>query len=110
MSLAVASWKNVIIRPSDENQTKVAFYRIAGLPGVIGAIDCTHVRIQAPSEHEADYVNRQGYHSIHVQAVADASGKLVNVVAQWPGQPNTARKQLRQGDERAIRGQWFFTG
>ena len=40
----------------------------SGFPNVIGAIDCTHVRIQAPSGPvEADYVNRKSFHSLNVQ-------------------------------------------
>ncbi|KAK0148465.1 RNA-directed DNA polymerase from mobile element jockey [Merluccius polli] len=32
--------------------------KIAGFPNVIGAIDCTHIAIKAPSEGEYAYVNR----------------------------------------------------
>ncbi|KAK3859770.1 hypothetical protein Pcinc_034140 [Petrolisthes cinctipes] len=37
----------------------VDFQQIAGFPGVIGTIDGTHVRITAPKEFEAEYVNRK---------------------------------------------------
>jgi hypothetical protein len=47
------------------------FYWIAGFPGVMGAIDCTHVRIQGPSEYENNYINKKGFPSINVQAVCD---------------------------------------
>lgn len=40
--------------------------------GVIGAIDCTHVAIIAPREHEEAYINHNGYHSINVQMVLTA--------------------------------------
>lgn len=37
--------------------------------GTIGAIDCTHVSILGPKNHEEAYVNHHGYHSINVQMV-----------------------------------------
>lgn len=40
--------------------------------GVIGAIDCTHVAVIAPREHEEAYINHNGYHSINVQMVPTA--------------------------------------
>ena len=60
---------------------------MSGFPGVVGTIDCAHVRLYgAPlGEDEYLYVNRKGYHSINVQAVCDADYKSINVVARWPG-------------------------
>ena len=40
---------------------------IIGFPGVIGAIDCTHLRLIAPTNNPEDYINRKGNHSINVQ-------------------------------------------
>ncbi|KAK5639368.1 hypothetical protein RI129_011860 [Pyrocoelia pectoralis] len=37
--------------------------------GVIGAIDGSHIRINAPKDHHTSYINRKGYHSILLQAV-----------------------------------------
>ena len=49
------------------DRQKVKFMRIAGFPNVIGCIDGTHIRIQAPSTNEHEYVNRKNVHSINVQ-------------------------------------------
>lgn len=38
-----------------------------GVPGVIGAIDGTHIKITASHEHSDSYVNRKGFHSIQLQ-------------------------------------------
>ncbi|KOB65294.1 putative nuclease HARBI1 [Operophtera brumata] len=58
------------------------FYSIAQFPFVIGTIDCTHVKIQAPGGVDAElFRNRKGYFSVNVQTVSDAQ----NVVARWPG-------------------------
>ena len=40
-------------------QIKDEFYAMAGFPGLLGLIDGTHVRIQAPSENEPVFVNRK---------------------------------------------------
>uniref|UniRef100_A0A671USV5 Nuclease HARBI1 n=1 Tax=Sparus aurata TaxID=8175 RepID=A0A671USV5_SPAAU len=48
-------------------QKQTAFMQVAGFPGVVGAIDGTHVRIIAPSVDESVFVNRKRYHSINTQ-------------------------------------------
>jgi hypothetical protein len=65
--------------------TARAFFDIAGIPQVLGVIDCTHVRIRRPREDAAAFVNRKGFHSINVQAVCDARLQFTNIVARWPG-------------------------
>ena len=41
--------------------------------------------------HEEAYVNRHLYHSINVQVVVDASCRIRNVVARWPGSTHDSR-------------------
>lgn len=43
------------------------FKEASGFPKVIGAIDGTHIKIEAPTENPVDYINRKGYHSIQLQ-------------------------------------------
>ena len=63
-----------------------AFYRLSGLPGVLGAVDCTHVPIQSPGGVDAEiYRNRKGYFPVNVQLVSDSRGRITDVVARWPG-------------------------
>ncbi|XP_061195355.1 putative nuclease HARBI1 [Saccostrea echinata] len=69
----------------DMSKAKRIFFTRGGFPGVIGCIDGTHIRIQAPSDDEPTYVNRKGWHSINVQAICDHEGKFINIDAQWPG-------------------------
>ncbi|XP_063431598.1 putative nuclease HARBI1 [Mytilus trossulus] len=71
--------------PRNVDETSGDFYRLSGFSNVLGAIDWTHVRIQAPSEDEASFVNRKGVHSVNMQAVCDAKGKFTNMNANWPG-------------------------
>ena len=46
-----------------------------GFPGVIGCVDGTCIKIQAPHENENDVVNRKGFHSINVQAICNHKGR-----------------------------------
>ncbi|XP_053380159.1 putative nuclease HARBI1, partial [Mercenaria mercenaria] len=71
--------------PDEKKKISTGFYQLAGFPNVIGCIDGTHVRIQAPAGDEASYVNRKGFHSISVQAVCDDKGRFTSVNASWPG-------------------------
>ena len=54
---------------------KNKFYIHRGFPGIVGCVDRTHVRLQAPTQNENNYVNRKGFHSINVQAVCSHAGE-----------------------------------
>ena len=70
---------------SELHTNKIGFHGIAGFPNVIGAVDCTHIRIQKPKENEFQYVNRKNFHSLNVQTVCDAKYSFLNVEVNWPG-------------------------
>ncbi|CAG2257465.1 HARBI1 [Mytilus edulis] len=74
-------WPDETTKPAIIN----GFYNIARFPCVIGAVDGTHIRIQAPSDNEYAFVNRKNFHSINVQGICDHEGKFTNIVAKWPG-------------------------
>lgn len=46
------------------------FYEKYRIPGVVGCIDCTHVAIVKPTEHEERFFNRKHFHSINAQVVS----------------------------------------
>ncbi|XP_063931068.1 putative nuclease HARBI1 [Zophobas morio] len=62
---------------------KQVFYQIGqtkhgrGFPNVLGAIDCTHVRIQTPTTAPEQYVNRHIYHSIIVLIMIRMCGEIL---------------------------------
>ncbi|XP_056016141.1 putative nuclease HARBI1 [Ostrea edulis] len=68
-----------------------SFHAIAGFPGIVGAIDGTHIQIIAPHEYENEFVNRHNYHSINTQVVFDAKYRIIDVVAKWPGSTHDSR-------------------
>ncbi|KAJ1193453.1 hypothetical protein NDU88_002751 [Pleurodeles waltl] len=68
-----------------QQETKQGFYLISGFPHVLGAIDCTHVRLVPPAATEHLYCNRKHTHSSNVQAIVDHQGLITNIVAKYPG-------------------------
>lgn len=55
--------------PRGEHARQVAreFESHSAFPRVVGAIDGTHIKINAPTEDAQSYINRKGTHSIQVQ-------------------------------------------
>lgn len=73
-------------------RTNQEFLQIGNIPGVVGAIDCTHIPIQAPKRENAElFRNRKGYFSVNVQAICDSNYKFTNIVARWPGSTHDSR-------------------
>ena len=82
--------------PSDNQQLhriKANFMAIAGMPGVVGAIDGTHIQIIAPSIDEDVFVNRKKVHSINTQIAFN----ILDVVAKWPGSTHDPRILMGSG-------------
>ncbi|KAK4309423.1 hypothetical protein Pmani_018920 [Petrolisthes manimaculis] len=73
------------IREDDCRGKAKDFQELAGMPGVIGVIDATHIRIKAPEGNENVYINKRGLQSINAQFVFDAKYRITNVEARWPG-------------------------
>jgi hypothetical protein len=78
VSLAIANkheqWIKFPTTMEEKNTIRAGMYDIAGFPCVIGCIDGTHIRLQAPIQNEPNYVNRKNYHSINVQVICDDKG------------------------------------
>lgn len=53
----------------EKNRIKEDFMINRRFPGVIGAIDCSHIALLKPAQEEHNYLNRKGYHSKNVQIV-----------------------------------------
>lgn len=55
---------------NEQEQTIRKFRSIADFPTVIGAIDCTHIRIKKVNADGGQlYINRKGISSINVQVI-----------------------------------------
>lgn len=73
------------------DRTVDGFQEINGFPGVIGAIDGSHIPIRTPTEFPENYTNRKGYPSLILQAVCDCNLKFLDVYCGWPGSVHDAR-------------------
>ncbi|CAN7939602.1 unnamed protein product, partial [Ixodes hexagonus] len=83
VTVALARRARDFIRWPDDTEgaaLQKQFFKVAGFPCVVGAVDGTHIRLQGPRLHEEVYVNRHLYHSINVQVVVDTSCRIRNVV------------------------------
>ncbi|XP_056605038.1 putative nuclease HARBI1 [Triplophysa dalaica] len=78
-------------------RNKASFMDIAGVPGVVGAIDGTHIKLIAPRQDEDVFLNRKKTHSINTQIVFDANFTILDVVAKWPGSTHDSRILMESG-------------
>ena len=61
------------------------FYKIAGFPRVIGAIDGSLIPIRAPYSEEHLYVCHKGFHAVNAMAVCNSNLSFTNFVCKWHG-------------------------
>lgn len=72
--------------PEEEEKIMQQFSSIAGMPGVIGCIDGTHVPIKSPGGDDADLFRcRSNFFSLNVMGVCDTSMRFTQLVVDWPG-------------------------
>ncbi|XP_036318780.1 putative nuclease HARBI1 isoform X1 [Rhagoletis pomonella] len=67
------------------------FQAKSGIPGVIGVIDCTHIRIKTPRVNKENYLNRKNQYSLVLQAVVDADKRFIDITCGEPGSLNDIR-------------------
>lgn len=84
-------------QPQQIEKKQEEFHEVTEIPGVVGVIDGTHVKIVAPREGQEVYVNEKNEHSINMQVVFDAKGVIIDMVANWPGSTHDARLLRNSG-------------
>ena len=79
--------------PEEERVDEIVndFRNHRGFPGVIGAIDGSHIPIKTPESYPENYINRKSFASVNLQAVCDSNMHLLNVSCGWPGSVHDAR-------------------
>lgn len=76
----------------DLNRMKAEFFDVAQMPNIVGAIDCTHIKIKNPGgEYAQTFVNRKNFFSLNVQVVCDARARILNIVARHRGSVHDSR-------------------
>jgi DDE superfamily endonuclease len=80
--------------PTPEEQVVISegFERKRGIPGVIGAVDGSHLPIELVNrKHNSDFFNRKKFHSIVLQAVVNDKYLFTDLYIGWPGSVSDAR-------------------
>ena len=68
------------------------FQQRCGMPGIIGAVDGTHVPVPGPTtEHRASFINRKGFPSMILQVICDSNLQFIDIYTGWPGSVHDAR-------------------
>ena len=76
--------RNVYVRlPSSQEatQSKNRWRMQTRIPGIVGAIDGTHIAIRAPFRNGGAYFNRKSFYSLNVQGTKPCQGFIANVTS-----------------------------
>jgi hypothetical protein len=74
-----------------------SFEQRNGFPGIIGALDGSHIEIKKPAAHGNSYINRKGFASLQVQAVCTDNMMFTHILTGYLGSCHDARI-LRNSD------------
>jgi len=83
-------FNEVVKFPVNEN-TAQKFFAIANMPSVCGLIDGSLIKIQSPKEHEHQFVDRFGDHSINAMFVCGPNLEFLCCSARYPGSVHDSR-------------------
>ncbi|XP_046399400.1 putative nuclease HARBI1 [Ischnura elegans] len=102
----------------EERQSiKNRFMEMRGFPGVVGCIDCTHIKIVKPTVREEMYFNNhKRCHSLNVQAICDHDLRILAANARYPGSvhdqfirnASTAKDILQSWNDEGIVNTWLL--
>ncbi|XP_062583873.1 putative nuclease HARBI1, partial [Saccostrea cucullata] len=82
-----------ILLPSANERQEIMdkFEQKQNFPGVLCALDGTHIAIKAPKNHPETYVNRKGFYSIILQGICREDLRFIHCIAGWPGSCHDAK-------------------
>jgi hypothetical protein len=68
-----------------------SFEMRSGIPGIIGCVDGSHIRVHPKKRQQVYYLNRKGYCSVLLSAVVDPRGYFMNIDVGYPGRMGDSR-------------------
>ena len=74
------------VTQADMQRRVDGFQAVAGIPRVVGVVDCTHVKLTSPGGGKPqNFINSAGWYSINVQVcyIGTGSNKLGLCVLNW---------------------------
>ncbi|KAL0811964.1 hypothetical protein ABMA28_009362 [Loxostege sticticalis] len=116
---AIANKANSFIKMpitiGEQERISAKFRAIKNFHGVIGAIDCTHIKIQKTGGDMAQYyINRKGYlfpecsgKKKKYTVVCDADLKIMDIVARWRGSTHDSRFFMKSNIKKIFQDRQF---
>ncbi|XP_055916716.1 putative nuclease HARBI1 isoform X2 [Eupeodes corollae] len=84
-------WIKFHYTEAEKSRSKLYFYERSHIPGVIGCVDGTHIKIASPKKDlQHAYYNRKGFYSINAMIVCDDTMKIRFINAKYPGSTHDA--------------------
>lgn len=76
----------VIKWPSDDEKVEIeSHFRANGLPGVVGVVGVTHIKIDKPQRDPSLYLNQKRFYSVRLQVVSDHKRRIRDIFVGNPG-------------------------
>ena len=87
LDILFALREEFIFWPGDEENKQISrrFFTKTGIPGIVGCIDGSLIKIKAPTRNEHEFVCRKGFHAINMAAVCDDRHLFRWVNSSYPG-------------------------
>ncbi|XP_024879833.1 putative nuclease HARBI1 [Temnothorax curvispinosus] len=92
INIIMPQWIKFPVQPDHIRVIQEQYWINTNFPGVIGAVDGTHVAIWPPDKNrEHLYINRKLYHSLNVIIVSDYYGNILAILASHGDRTHDAR-------------------
>ncbi|XP_017461174.1 PREDICTED: putative nuclease HARBI1 [Rhagoletis zephyria] len=91
---------------NEKRDAKRHFFRTCGIPGVVGAVDGTHIQMIRPVENEHLYFNRKLKHSLNAMVICDHNMKIRAVDGRYGGACHDSHIWNISGERRYLKGNY----